>query len=292
MSRRYGIVGVFLFLVLACTIPVPTTEPLTIIEPVQEEQTVARGEAQQAEVHLRLLGDSLNVHPADSGDLLTASFHYNVKEWKPELKQNVQDQTAHVTISQGIGTQISLGKSDQYINEWDVGLSPGIPVDLSVEIGYGKTQMDLGGLSLSKLSVLSGNAELALSFSAANPVPLSMLRLTSGNGKCVVSGLGNANFDRLSIIGGAGGMDLNFDGDWRRAALADIKAGAGRITIRVPATLGVRVQFSGTAVSPVETTGFSEPQEHVYVNGAYGQAPLTLTINLTAGVGTVTLISQ
>ncbi len=289
---RYGMIGVFLMLALACSIPIPTTEPLTIIEPVQEEQTVELGEAQRATIRLKMLGDSLSVHQAEGPALLTAAFHYNVEEWKPSLTQKTTDEVTRITVSQGMGSQLSLGKSDRYLNEWDMGLLPGVPIDLGIEMGYGQIQLALGGLSLSDLSVVSGNADLSLTFDEENPVPLGSLRLTSGNGKCVASGLGNANFDRLSIIGGAGGMDLNFDGAWHRSALADITAGAGKITIRVPATLGVRVLFSGTSISSVGTTGFKESSEHVYVNDNYGQAPLTLTINLTAGVGAITLISQ
>jgi hypothetical protein len=151
--------------------------------------------------------------------------------------------------------------------------------------------MELGGLAVSNLGLTTGSSGLVLNFNQPNPEPLGQLRITSGAGDVVAGGLGNANFDRFSFIGGAGPVDLDFAGAWTRSALANVRAGAGDVTIRVPANLGVRVEFSGTPVSSVNLTGFTEREENVYVNAAYGQAALTLTVNVTAGLGSVTLIS-
>ena len=279
-------------LALACAVPIPTTEPLTVIEPVDEVETVDMDGAERAEVRLRMLSDTLNVHAAEDVELLRANFHYNVAEWAPTIKQDTEEQRTRVTINQGLGSQIQLGSSDEYVNIWDIGLRRNVPIDLGIDIGTGDVQMALGGLSLTRLAITNGGADLSLSFDAHNPEPMSMLRITAGTGKCIASDLGNANFDRLNIAGGAGSMDMDFGGTWQRSALADIKAGAGRITLRVPAQLGVRVTFASTPINTTDITGFTEQDDNVYVNAAYGQSPLTLTINLTTGVGALTLISQ
>ncbi|MFP4395499.1 MAG: toast rack family protein [Anaerolineales bacterium] len=279
-------------LILACAVPIPTTEPLTVIEPVDEVQTVDMDGAERAEVRLRMLADTLNVQPAEDVGLLRAHFHYNVAEWEPTIKQETEEQRTRVTINQGLGSQIQLGKSDEYLNTWDIGLRRHVPLDLGVDLGRGELQMALGGLSLTRLGITTGGADLSLSFNAPNPETMSTLRITAGTGKCVASDLGNANFDRLNITGGAGNIDLDFGGTWQRSALADIKAGAGRITLRAPADLGVRVTFASTPLNTTDITGFTQQDDNVYVNAAYGQSPLTLTINLTTGVGALTLISQ
>ncbi len=279
-------------IILACAVPIPTTEPLTVIEPVDEVQTVEMDGAERAEVRLRMLSDTLNVHAAEDVGLLRAHFHYNVAEWAPTIKQDTEEQRTRVTINQGLGSQIQLGKSDEYLNTWDVGLRRNVPIDLGIDLGRGEMQMALGGLSLTRLAITTGGADLSMSFDAHNPEPMNTLRITAGTGKCIASDLGNANFDRLNITGGAGNIDLDFSGTWQRSALADIKAGAGRITLRVPASLGVRVTFASTPINTTDITGFTEQDDNVYVNAAYGQSPLTLTINLTTGVGALTLISQ
>lgn len=292
--RRNGwlVVGVLCLLGLACAVPIPTTAPLTVIETVDQVQSVALDGAERAEVRLRLLSKRLVVRPGDGVGLLRGHFRYNVEEWTPSVKQTADEGTTKVTIGQGIGSQIPLSTSDDYINEWEIDLGYGVPIDLGVDIGAGSAELDLSGLSISDLSMTTGSADVSLVFNSPNPEPLGTLRLTSGTGKFVASGLGNANFDRISVLGGTGTVNLDFGGNLQRSAVVDVKAGAGKIDIRVPAALGVRLTFSGTPVSSVETIGFAEQSHNVYVNDAYGTATLTLSINVTAGVGAITLISQ
>ncbi len=279
---------------LACTIPVPTVEPLTIIEPVNQVESLSRLEAERANVRLRLLSESLIVRPSTEANLLQGRFHYNVQEWEPNIRQEsrADGELTVVTIGQGVGSQIPLGRSDEYFNAWEIDLNRGIPIDLDINMGAGTTQLDLSGLMLSNLNVTSGSADLSLVINEANPIPMSAARFTSGTGNYTIAGLGNANFDRMIITGGAGSMDLDFNGAWTRGAIVEVRAGAGRVTLRVPEAVGVRITFSSTPISTVDAFGLTEQTENVYVNGAYGVAPVTLTINVTAGIGAITLISQ
>jgi hypothetical protein len=295
MSRRKRLwIPLLLFIVsLACAVPIPTTEPLTIIDPPAEEfHTLGPEGAQEATVRLRMLSDRLSVRPDNGAALLNAWFHYNVAEWEPDIDQTTRGEVTQVSIKQGLGSQIQLGKLDErYINEWNIGLARNIRMDVDIDLGSGIAQLDLGGLALKACSLTTGGADAVLNFAEHNPEPLGRLRLTTGTGKFVASGLGNANFDHLSVLGGAGTIDLDFSGAWRRSAVADVRAGAGKMFLRVPSSIGVRVTLS-SPLSSVDTLGFTQRSDKEYVNAAYGQAPLTLTINVTTGVGAISLISQ
>lgn len=291
---RIAVISLGLLLTLAgCMLPVPTVEPLTVIDPVEEIHQVPLGEAQRATVRLRLLSRELDVRVADDVGLLAGRFRYNVAEWTPKIKQDTDGDTLNVTIDQGMGSQIPLGKHEEYSNAWDIRLARNVPLDLEVDMGGGTATLDLTGLTLDKLSVTSGSTDLSVAFSRPNPQPLGSLKLTAGTGTVAATGLGNANFDTLSVLGGMGELDLDFSGNFHRSALADIKAGAGHVTVRVPANIGVRATFAGVVpVGKVETVGFAEETDDVYVNAVYGEAPLTLTVKITSGVGAVSLISQ
>jgi len=290
--RLGATLGVLLVLA-GCTIPVPTVEPLTMIDPVDEAQQVALGDAQRATVRLRLLSRELVVRAGDGAALMSGGFRYNVAEWAPKIKQEIDGETLKVTVGQGLGSQIPLGTHDEYANTWDIELTRAAPLDLGVDMATGTADLDLTGLSLDRLSVTSGSTDLSVAFGLPNPQPLGSLKLTTGTGTIVATGLGNANFDTLSVLGGTGKVDLDFSGSFHRSALADIKAGAGEVTVRVPANLGVRVTVTGVLpVGKVDLVGFSEAGEDVYVNAAYGEAPLTLTVKVATGVGSISLISQ
>jgi len=289
--RLVATLGVLLVLA-GCMIPVPTVEPLTVIDPVDEVQQVPLGDAQRATVRLRLLSRELVVRAGD-GAALSGRFRYNVAEWAPKIKQEIDGETLKVTVGQGLGSQIPLGKHDEYANTWDIELARTVPLDLGVDMATGTANLDLTGLALDKLSVTSGSTDLSVAFGLLNPQPLGSLKLTTGTGTVVATGLGNANFDTLSVLGGTGKVDLDFSGSYHRSALAEIKAGAGAVTVRVPASLGARVTVTGIVpVGKVDLVGFSEAGEDVYVNAAYGEAPLTLTVKIATGVGSISLISQ
>jgi len=292
-QRRYLPTALALLLIgLACTISIPTVQPLERTDPVTEPLDIGLEDASRALVRLRLVAGDLTVRPYEGSGLVRGQVQYNVEAWAPEVQQTTEDAFTTVAINQGIGSEIPLSLSAQDVNIWSVELRRAIPLELSIDMGSGKAQLDLGGLSLTDLSLISGAAEATLTFAQPNPTPLGTLRLTAGTGKATLVSLGNANFDHLSVLGGAGTLDLDFSGALSRSAIADIRAGAGTIKIRVPEALGVRVEFAGTSVSTIDVTGFTEQSPDVYVNAAYGTAPLTLTVKLTTGIGAVSLVSQ
>jgi hypothetical protein len=279
-------------LLAGCMIPIPTVQPLTVIDPVEEVQTLGMEGASRAVVRLRLLSRTLLVRGFDDPLLLRGRFRYNVQEWAPNFKQETSGDRTEVTVGQGLGSQIPLGRQDAYQNAWEIELGRGLPLDLGVDMGAGEAFLDLTGLWLSGLSVTSGSTDLVLAFGGPNPEPLGTLRLTAGTGKVTATGLGHANFDQLSVLGGAGAVDLDFSGAFHRSAMADIKAGAGKVTIRVPANIGVRATLGGVPLGEVDAIGFSMQGDDVYVNAAYGIAPLTLTIKIATGVGSISLVSE
>lgn len=296
MARnRYSVVILVLLFTLACALPlpvVPTPQPLTKIDPTDlSQQADARGSTDLA-VTVRILKGDLTVQGVE-GDVLKAQTRYNVAEWEPKLTATPESGTLKVKFEQGLGQELPIGaESEEYMYVATLELPKTLPLSLVLDQGVGKAVLDMNGLSVSSLGLTLGKADLSLSFKSVNPIPLTTLRLTSGSGKAYLSGLGNANFDRLNIIGGAGTLDVDFTGAWSRSAVADVKAGAGRIKLRFPADLGVRVVLSSTSLTSIEAVGFTKKGDNEYVNAAYGKSPLTLTVNLTAGVGTIDLISQ
>ncbi len=275
-----------------CMIPIPTVEPITTIEPVEETHVLETDGAGRARVRLRLLSDRLVIRGGEQPPtLLQGWFRYNVAAWQPNIDQQTEQAQTRVTLSQGMGSQIPLGQTDTYQNEWEVTLAQGIPINLGVDMGSGTADLDLGGLSLTDLSVTAGNTDLTLTFDAPNPEPLGLLRLTAGTGKFEASDLGNANFDRMSVTGGAGAVDLDFSGSIQRSAIVDVKAGAGKIVIRVPSGIGARATVSGSPLRSLDLENFTEMGDKTYVNSTYGEAPLTLTVRITAGLGRIELIA-
>jgi hypothetical protein len=196
-----------------------------------------------------------------SGDLMDAEFVYNVAEWKPEVKYQETADRGTVTVKQPRGRGTSLGRNVRY--EWDIRLNDEIPMDLDVELGAGNGHLDLGSLSLGDLSV------------------------TAGAGEVKVLLTGRPQVRDLEVQVGAGDVTVDLTGDWKDDLDADIKGGVGRLTLRLPADVGVRVDAE-KGIGKVSARGMRK-KSGAYVNDAYGRSDVTLRIDCAAGIGSIIL---
>jgi len=128
------------------------------------------------------------------------------------------------------------------VNEWDIRLSEGVPMDVEIHTGAGESNLDLSALDVSTL--------------------------------------------RVEI--GAGKTDLDLSGNWDHDVNADITGGVGKLTVTLPAEIGVRVNAE-TGLGNVTTRGLTQ-QGGGYVNSAYGSGTYTLNLDVTAGVGAIELV--
>jgi hypothetical protein len=131
------------------------------------------------------------------------------------------------------------------------------------------------------LSDVVNEWEIALS----DDVPLELsIQLGAGVGSLALSRL---DLSRLMIESGASVTTIDLTGAWPHDVRASVTGGIGELTINLPSEMGVRVN-SDTGLVSVTTSGLT-PDGDGYVNSAYGSAPYTLTLDLSAGVGSVEL---
>ena len=119
-----------------------------------------------------------------------------------------------------------------------------------------------------------------------NPTVPTDLRIELGAGESELA-LGGLTLTHLEVATGAGDTTLDFAGDWRHDLDARIDGGAGNLTLRLPRDIGVRVEVE-SGVGDVDADGFAEDGD-VYVNDAYGTAPVTLDIEVDHGAGEIDL---
>lgn len=105
-------------------------------------------------------------------------------------------------------------------------------------------------------------------------------------------GVGNLDLDNLDLTGlnldvGAGSTRVDLSGDWERDLSAVVRGGAGEVTMLLPSQMGVRVN-AGTRLGRVNAEGLQRDGE-AYVNDAYGESGNTLEVDITGGVGQISL---
>jgi hypothetical protein len=139
-------------------------------------------------------------------------------------------------------------------------------MDLEVELGAGAGRLDIGSLSLKGL------------------------RITAGAGEVEVLLTGQPEVEDLEVQVGAGDVTVDLTGDWSGDLDAEIKGGVGRLTLRLPTDVGVRVDAE-KGIGKVRARGMQRKGE-AYVNDAYGRSDVTLRIDCAAGIGSIILESD
>lgn len=126
-----------------------------------ESQSVELGDARSVRVEINLGAGNLDL-TGGAEKLLEADFTYNVAKLKPEVKYT--DGTLVVRQPEVNGLPALQGITD-FRNEWGLRLSDDTPMDLSVDVGGGTSDLKLAGLSLTGLNISmgAGNSTVDLS---------------------------------------------------------------------------------------------------------------------------------
>jgi hypothetical protein len=154
-----------------------------------------------------------------------------------------------LTLGVDIETTRLRSLRDQTRGEMRLTLSRAVPLDLELDLGATKASLDLGGLDLRSLRLSSGASETLLDFSAPNAGRMGTLEIEIGAASFEARNLGNANASRIRVSGGVGRVDLDFGGRWTQDVAVDVDVALGKLTLRLPRDVGVRVEVDRVLAS-------------------------------------------
>jgi predicted membrane protein len=172
---------------------------------------------------------------------MEADFAYNVSAWEPRVNYELGGDTGELHVEQqGLGEGIP---NRDVRNEWDLRLNDDIPMDLTVQMGGGVSNLDLDSLTLTGLNLdmgagattvdLTGEWEGDLSAVVRGGAGEVTLLLPSQMGVRVNAGtrLGRVNAEGLRKEGEA--FVNGAYGDSDSTLEVDVSGGVGQINLRV-----------------------------------------------------------
>jgi hypothetical protein len=241
--------------------PNSSTRPATT-GPLIEDKVVGLEGATSAQVGLTMGAGKVTVR-GGTENLMDATFTYNVVAWKPIVDYVVTGGEGRLTVRQPSGTTNTFGTG--YRNDWDIRLNGTTPVDLTFKNGAGDTDMDLSDTMVRSLTVDSGASSTTIK---ASPKAMTNLEVKAGVGEII----------------------LDLTGDWQNNAGIKVNGGVGSIKLAVPQDAGITIDAK-RGVGSIDAPGFTKDGS-TYRNAKYGISAVTLTIELTVGVGSVTIIQK
>lgn len=178
------------------------TQPLEGAESAQISVGVGVGE-----LNVRALDDSNNLFDADIRYL--GNVHYQAQGSDGNVSVSLENDTEGINWFGFI--DIFNWFDDESDVRWDIGISPSVPVDLSLSTGTGGADLDLSSLQLSGLNVNSGTGGITLTMPAVEGETYRAL-VSLGTGGATIN-LENGIATNLRVNSGTGGVTIDVPDD-------------------------------------------------------------------------------
>lgn len=231
------------------------------------------GNSASARVVLDLsIGETVVQTLSSGGSLIEADVtYYDRAEFDVS---GSQDKTIHLEIHNETNT-IGFFNFPKFIDgqglRTEIGLSPDIPLELVINVGVGKADLDLSGLTLKSVRINGGVGEIQIKLPAQEE--LYSVDIDGGVGEINITIQEGANLN-LDIIGGIGEFKIDVPTDASLHLDAEIDIGS----IRVP-------DFLDSISMTRNTVG----EAGIWETFAYSESGVRIDINFRGDVGSLIL---
>lgn len=227
----------------------------------------------------------LRITPGRTGELYRMNASYDEDRYFPTSSYDAARGAVSLGLRPAGEGGLRVISRRQLRQDANVAFSPTVDLDLDLTLGAVQADIELGGLSLSELTMQAGASQAVIRFSSPNRSRCRAAEITAGAAELTLLGLGNSRCDRFELEGGMGKVTLDFGGAWTSSTQAEVKMAVGELTLRLPRNAGVRLTLDRFLASfdPAGLVragnGFQSP--------GYESAERRLDIQVTTAVGGV-----
>lgn len=274
--KIFSMILILALATLACGFSMPLPKVPTPGPDVTDQITVPAPSTGPTRLTITFGAGDLTLSPG-AKDLVDGTVTYNI----PDLKPTITTQGSDVEIKQGNFQSIPY---QNVKNKWDLQLGS-TPMDLTINAGAYNGKYELGGLSLTNLTIKDGASNSQLSFSQPNASAMTIFRYETGASSVKLSGLANANFSTMIFNSGAGDYTLDFSGTLKRDATITVTSGLSNLILVVPQDVHAVVTTESGLSNVNSGPGWSQ-NGNLYTQSGSGR---TLTFIIKTGAGNLTL---
>jgi hypothetical protein len=238
MTKHVSLVSVALLALALAGCYVPSPE---LSRTVSSSEKVNLAGAESVSVSVTLGVGKLRI-AGGADSLLDASFEYNIPDWKPVVSYKVEDGRGRLSVEQP-SRVVGATWPGNVKYDWGLKLNSGVPMELEINMGVGKSEVDLRGLNLRRLDLEAGVGEGSVDLSGPRPSNLDAT-IKAGVGKLSLvlptdvgvrvkaqAGLGHVDADGLKADGDAWVNDVW--GKTKTSVRIEVEGGIGEVDMRL-----------------------------------------------------------
>lgn len=236
--------------------------------------------SETVDVLVRYGAGRLQVRPGDAGDLYRMELRYDADHFEPVIEANARRLELG---TRSIRKNLNLKDGESGLMEVELGT--GTPMDLVLEFGAVRANLDLGGLHLTDLELSTGASESTVEFSEPTRGRVRNAVFQVGAADFSAENLGNLRADRLEVSAGVGEVTLDFGGDWEEDMRVDVSMGLGALEILVPRDVAVRLNKDSFLTSL--DADWMDKEGDSYFSENWDDARHRLVIDVDAAFGSI-----
>lgn len=240
------------------------------------------GDEGDLDVSVRYASGEFRLRPTDTGVLYRMQLRYDEDVFTPLGEYRPGQLVLGVRAEGNVRV-----RGNREAGELDLLLARGVPMNLRLELGAVRADLDLGGLALTDLRIETGASESRIDVSRPNPTSMERVQLEVGAADFTVRGLANLDARRVDVSCGFGDVTLDFTGEWRRDLTVDVDMGLGAVSLRFPEAVGIRLEKSGFLLS-LDADDLVE-RDGVYYSDNWEGAARRVTVHVSGGLGSVSI---
>lgn len=225
--------------------------------------TKADTQAKKAAIKMRI-GAAEVVMRADGSDIFSAIIEQDASlDDTPEFLESISGETLNLTLNHTSENSSVRFRDRQRGDKWTIFTRPDVPFSYDVSIGAGSLDVDLSGSQVRDFRLSTGAAQADINLS-------------------------NSLVESVEIRAGVGSVSLDISGTRPHDLDVSVSGGIGALTVYVPEDAGVLLTASG--LGSVTARNFSR-DGRTYTNNLWGTSANNITLNVSAGIGSITVVS-
>ncbi|MBW3534057.1 MAG: hypothetical protein KY453_02385 [Gemmatimonadetes bacterium] len=239
-----------------------------------------KGREESLDVRVTYGAGRFNVRSLDDDLLYRMQLRYDEDRFQPVSE--LDGGRLRLGI-EGTGGEMNLGTRRG--GEMELELARGVSMELELAFGAVEADVDLGGLSLTRLQVETGASESRVDVSSPNPLEMRHASFQVGAAEFTARRLGNLNARTIEVNAGVGDVTLDLTGAWARPADVRVKMGLGSLRLRFPEGLGVRLRKK-TFLTALDAQGLVKRGDDYY-SPDWETAERRITVEVEAAFGSI-----